>query len=110
LAASEPKLALFVQVFERLHQATSRHLWRDYRVFVSEESVGSSSSGGGGGGSKWSKGLSTLDVSSPTGGKNGQKKRVVHFWSFSPGIALEELRALHVRSIILTSGSLSDLT
>lgn len=37
----------------------------------------------------------------------GTKKRVVNFWAFSPGIAMEDLKRLGVRSILLTSGTIS---
>jgi len=93
LAASEPKLAVFIQLYERVIQANNRNLWQDYKVFVSEEGVTTTS--------KWNH---SGDVFSAKNGKGSQKKRVVNFWSFSPGIALEELKGLHVRSIILTSG------
>lgn len=96
LAASEPKLAIFIQLYERIIQANNRNLWQDYKVFVCEEGLNTSNH------SKWNHGG---DASSAKNGKGNQKKkRVVNFWSFSPGIALEELKGLHVRSIILTSG------
>ena len=38
-----------------------------------------------------------------------RKKRILHFWAFSPGIAMEDLKSLGVRSIILTSGTLSPM-
>jgi regulator of telomere elongation helicase 1 len=37
------------------------------------------------------------------------KKRTINYWAFSPGIAMKELKRLGVRSIILTSGTLSPL-
>jgi hypothetical protein len=37
------------------------------------------------------------------------KKRVLNYWAFTSGIAMEELRQLGIRSIILTSGTLSPL-
>ncbi len=36
--------------------------------------------------------------------------RVLSYWCFSPGHAMEDLKAHGVRSIILTSGTLSPLT
>jgi regulator of telomere elongation helicase 1 len=36
-------------------------------------------------------------------------QRVLSYWCFCPGVAMEQLRALGVRSIILTSGTLSPL-
>lgn len=93
MAASEPKLSVLLQMFERMVQASNRSLWSDYRCYVCEEDLH--------GAAKWGK------LSSPataTSNAKGGKKRVVNFWSFSPGIALEELKSLRVRSIILTSG------
>jgi regulator of telomere elongation helicase 1 len=37
------------------------------------------------------------------------KTRVLNYWAFSPGIAMEDLKMLGVRSIILTSGTLSPM-
>ena len=43
------------------------------------------------------------------GGGGNIKKRVLNFWAFSPGIAMEDLKKLGVRTIILTSGTLSPM-
>jgi len=41
--------------------------------------------------------------------RNQKPTRTVSYWCFAPSIAMEELRALKVRSIIVTSGTLSPL-
>ena len=38
-----------------------------------------------------------------------REPRILSYWCFSPGLAMEQLRALEVRSIILTSGTLTPL-
>lgn len=54
-----------------------------------------------------------VHVSSTTkvAGQNGQAKqgRTISYWCFAPSLAMEELAALKVRSIIVTSGTLSPL-
>ena len=39
----------------------------------------------------------------------GAKKRVLNYWCFSTGLAIEEIKRLGVRSILLTSGTLSPM-
>lgn len=43
--------------------------------------------------------------------KNGKVlvPRVIGFWCFCPGVGFKQIAALHPRSIILTSGTLSPL-
>ena len=94
MALSDPKISTFVQMYERIVQAVNRSLWNDYKCFICEEESGA--------GGKWGKPASPAQMSYT--GKT-HRKRVVNFWSFSPGIALEELKSLRVRSIILTSGA-----
>ena len=94
MALSEPKLTTFVHMYERVIQAVNRSLWNDYKCFICEEESGP--------GGKWAKPTSPAHVNYST---KTSRKRVVNFWSFSPGIALEELKSLRVRSIILTSGT-----
>jgi len=73
---------------------------RSYRVHVSPKnkvrSTGNMQSGGGGGfiGSK--------NLSNTTG-------RILSYWCFAPSLAMNELAGLKVRSIIVTSGTLSPL-
>lgn len=93
MALSEPKLSTFVHMYERVIQAVNRSLWNDYKCFICEEESGP--------GGKWAKPASPAHVNYST---KTSRKRVLNFWSFSPGIALEELKSLRVRSIILTSG------
>ena len=52
-------------------------------------------------------GIWVKDVNGSGGGNT--KKRILNFWAFSPGIAMEELKKLGVRTIILTSGTLSPM-
>jgi len=43
------------------------------------------------------------------GGAPAEAGKVLSYWCFSPGVAVGELRALGVRSIVLTSGTLSPM-
>jgi hypothetical protein len=81
----EPKLSLLAQSFTKVYKGRDMtecmRLAADYSVFIKEDS-----------------------------GKGGGKgKRTINYWCFSPGVAMEELKRLGVRSIILTSGTLSPM-
>ncbi|KAA0156643.1 hypothetical protein FNF29_00754 [Cafeteria roenbergensis] len=41
---------------------------------------------------------------------DGSQDKVLSYWCFSPGVAFGELRALGVRSVVLTSGTLSPMS
>jgi hypothetical protein len=77
----------------------------DYKVFICEEDVPKKGSGFGSSGHKSANGVWVAGGNTPS----SKKKRVLNFWAFSPGIALEDLKKLGVRSIILTSGTLSPM-
>ena len=109
----------------------------DYKVFICEEETvfkkggngngngngyarnnnnNNNNNGAGGGGQRQSYGANRKDgangiwVKETTGSGGGNtKKRILNFWAFSPGIAMEELKKLGVRTIILTSGTLSPM-
>jgi len=93
LHASEPKLNIFAQAFDRIMRSARSNI-EDYKVYISEESTSNKGS---------SKYTNTLDNT------NKQKKRVINFWCFCSGVALQELASLGVRSILLTSGTLSPM-
>jgi hypothetical protein len=111
LSVPEPKLSMLASAFSRVYRG--RTLQEsvassvDYKVFICEEEAKSKDgynqpgSGGpvNGRGGVWTSGGSS--------GSNagGTKKRVLNFWAFSPGIAMEDLKKLGVRSILLTSGT-----
>lgn len=81
----EPKLSLLAQslvkVYKGRDMAECVRLAADYSVFIKEES----------------------------GKVGGKGKRTINYWCFSPGVAMEEMKRLGVRSIILTSGTLSPM-
>eukprot|EP01038_Epipyxis_sp_PR26KG_P008177 gene8177-11062_t len=89
VSISEPKLVLFACAYERVFRSLSSQAI-DYKTFISEE-----------------------DIPPKPGFSNSftrvGKKRIVNFWAFCSGIAMEELKGLGVRSIILTSGTLSPM-
>lgn len=68
----------------------------DYKVYINEEQI--------------RKNTTSFNRSESTGNTTVNKtKRIINYWAFSPGIAMLELKALGVRSIILTSGTLSPM-
>jgi regulator of telomere elongation helicase 1 len=83
-ALQEPKLAFLAQCLGKVYKGRDLNECMqqavDYSVFVREEPA-----------------------------KLGKGKRTVNYWCFSPGVAMEELKRLGVRSILLTSGTLSPM-
>ena len=87
-------MSIFATLLHRLARAYSRNQWSDYTTFIKLEKTTPYAQGIRGG----DKGNFTYGGGSPV------SKRVINFWAFSPGIAMEELKGLGARSIILTSG------
>jgi hypothetical protein len=88
----EPKLQSLVKGLERAFRGQRRlgeamSDLADYRVFVCEQDDKTKSA-----------------KSAVTLGSRLAKARVFNFWAFSPGLALEDLQRLGVRTIIMTSG------
>ena len=92
----EPRLNLLAKSLARLYRGSNRQEClagaADYKLYVCEEDTPSVSANG---------------KINPKGGK---KKRVLNYWCFCPGIAMLELKRLGVRSILLTSGTLSPMS
>jgi hypothetical protein len=102
----ESKLDFLSKVFMRLFRGKTRQECiantQFYRVFIADEVIEANPRRlSGGGGDQYRKTLS--------GSLSGTKKRVINYWCFSSGLALEDLRKLGVRSFILTSGTLSPM-
>jgi regulator of telomere elongation helicase 1 len=95
--ATEPKLNQFASALDRvIRSMRSGH--GDYRLYVCEEKVKSTSY--------------NKDVrigQSLVNSKAATTKRVVNYWCFSTGVALKELTDLGIRSVVLTSGTLSPM-
>ncbi|GBG29891.1 Regulator of telomere elongation helicase 1 [Hondaea fermentalgiana] len=96
-------LEKYVTAFERALAQTSQlppdhQAITYYRTFVREEAI-KSASGQGQGQSNWGRAKAPV-----------RKTRTLNFWCFSPGVALSELQAKSVHSIILTSGTLAPLS
>lgn len=91
----EPKLAHLGQCLAKVYKGRDLNECirqaSDYSVFIKEETIKSS-------------GIGAINNSN-----NGKGKRVINYWCFSPGVAMEELKRLGVRSILLTSGTLSPM-
>jgi hypothetical protein len=111
LTVPEPKLMALASALGRLFRGRSLQesclMVTDYKVFICEEDTG------GGYNQRQSQGQSqgqnqgrtwVRQGSGPGDNRNEKKKRILNFWAFSPGIAMEELKRMGVRSIILTSG------
>ena len=96
-----PKLDHFSVCVKRVFEATSEgHCLaraRSYRVHISPKNTSqynANKQNGGGGG--------FVNSSNSTG-------RTLSYWCFAPSLAMHELASLQVRSIIVTSGTLSPL-
>jgi hypothetical protein len=111
LSVPEPKLCMLASAFSRVYRGRTLQECVassiDYKVFICEEDAkpkdGYNQAGSGSGqvngrGGVWAAG------GNAGGNTGGTKKRVLNFWAFSPGIAMEDLKKLGVRSILLTSG------
>lgn len=102
--APEPKLALFAKAFSKLFRGKTKHACYEntslYKVYLAEEQQQKSNFKGSFQ-NKMSPGVTT--ASPPA------KKRVLNYWCFSTGLAVEEIKGLGVRSIVLTSGTLSPM-
>jgi hypothetical protein len=115
LSVPEPNLVALTGAFSRVFRgrtlSESVTAVADYKVFIcEEENVKKNTYGEKGGHSTPYQLPAGVRVS---GGhysaSNNQKKRVLNFWAFSPGIAMEDLKNLGVRTVILTSGTLSPM-
>ncbi len=91
--APEPRLESFAKalakVFRGRNRAESIANSAYFKVFIAESDSGS--------------GL-RRSMPSPSPGAAGRKKRVVNYWCFCTGVAMEDLKRLGIRSLILTSG------
>lgn len=83
-AIQEPRLSYLAQCFSKIYKGRDMtdcvKQSVDYSVFIRDEAS-----------------------------KLGKGKRTINYWCFSPGVAMEELKRLGVRSILLTSGTLSPM-
>ncbi|RYH21163.1 hypothetical protein EON65_21350 [archaeon] len=93
--APEPKLAAFYTALERiLHTGRQEH--QDFQVYIADEENKKNKNGN----------ITTYYHDAST---RSATRRVVNFMCFSTGVALKELTKLGVRSLILTSGTLSPM-
>jgi len=100
-STSSPKLEKLMRLIEKslADPGNSNGHGEDYKVFIArEEEEGSKRYGGY---------QSYQNSSNQSPGKNN--KWVLNYWGFSPGIALQELKAVGVRQILLASGTLSPM-
>lgn len=92
--ATEPKLVLFTTTFERILKSISSFA-DDFKVYIADEYEN----------------IKSNQNTRTNYSQNNKKvtKRVINFWCFTTGVALTELKSLGVRSILLTSGTLSPI-
>ena len=88
-----PKMTFFMEALMRIFRYSNKiknkaTLSEHYKVFVCYED--------------------TKHQKSHNSNKNTDK-RIINFWCFSPGLAMEEFKEMCVKSIILTSGTLSPM-
>jgi hypothetical protein len=96
---AEPKLIMLAEALQRVFKGSSiidaLEGAKDYKVFICEDLNEPKT--------KQSENIAAFVSGSVI------FKRVLNYWTFSPGIAMEELSRLGIRSILLTSGTLTPL-
>lgn len=96
---TEPKLNLFSSALDRMFRS-SRTDSNDYKAYICEEKEKPKSN-------------QSNDQYGRTYQNNANKpaitKRIINYWCFSTGVALKELVALGIRSVLITSGTLSPM-
>lgn len=95
VSQSIPKLEILGRGLERIFRSASSSA-EEYKVYIFEKPLKP-----GGGNNRYQ--------NDTVYGASSKKKRVINFWCFSTGVALRELTALGVRSVIVTSGTLSPI-
>jgi len=118
----EPKLSSFAQALDRVYRSEMGHFTDDYKVYVCTEEVKSGSN-------HFSSSSSNSSHNNSSGNKNqysnnnhsyhnsnsnrlpfngvGKAKKIINYWCFSTGVAMNELKKLGVKSILLTSGAIN---
>lgn len=101
-----PKLEHFIQCIKRVFGETTEARCmakaKSYRVHISPKEAAATNNpqGGGGGGNGGGGGA---------GNNKAAASRTLSYWCFAPALAMQELSNLKIRSIIVTSGTLSPL-
>ena len=98
ISPPEPKLVMLAKLLSRVFRGKTLQECQlyasDYKIYLVEDNS---------------------YLSNNQNSKNNQKiisskpKRILNFWCFSPGVAMEDLKRLGVRSVIITSGTLSPM-
>jgi regulator of telomere elongation helicase 1 len=94
--AVEPKLQAFTLALDRVIRSLRTGRSEDYRVYIADEVI------------KYNPAGYNQHVTA-TGAPPPRSKRVVNYWCFSTGVAMMELQSLGVKSMLLTSGTLSPM-
>ena len=95
--AVEPKLQGFTLALDRVVRSLRTGNVSDYRVYIADETI------------RYNNNNSYQVSVGTSGAPPPRKKRVLNYWCFSTGVAMSELRVLGVRSMLLTSGTLSPM-
>lgn len=93
----EPKLISFARAMDKVFRAREKKHVNDYKIYICEVEAKKTNTG-----NSFTPGITMRQHHNPS-------IRQINFWAFSPGIAIEELKQLGVRSIIMTSGTLSPM-
>jgi hypothetical protein len=97
LSITEPKLTHFSTSLKRVFRSRVKHensiKLIDYKTFICEADSNKSDN----------------RFNQSTQNRSSKPKRVLNFWAFSSGIAMEELAQLGIRSFLLTSGTMSPM-
>ena len=100
LAAVEPKLNSFAQALDRVLRSYRSGTTGDYKVYINDEAIKVAAP---------TNGNTNTYISAAGGTAAPKKKRVINYWCFSTGVAMSELQRLGVKSLLLTSGTLSPM-
>lgn len=94
----EPKLVMFTQAIERVFRSDIGNYTSDYKVYINEDN-GIKPPGTLGNQPQHTY-LKQIPMKSTI-----KSNKVVNFWCFSTGVAMNELKKIGVKSILLTSGN-----
>ncbi|KAJ1402048.1 hypothetical protein B484DRAFT_405534, partial [Ochromonadaceae sp. CCMP2298] len=102
----EPTLQKFTQALDRVLRSAKAGNCADYKCYVCDEEIKEyrKKDDGTGSGSKAANSYSSLHS-----GVEKRRRRMINYWCFSTGVAMSELQGLGVKSLLLTSGTLSPM-
>ena len=101
----EPKLQAFTLAIDRVVRSIRTGSSIDYRVYITDEVIKQNNTT-----NNTNNGYIQISSNSTTNSNtNKQYKRIINYWCFSTGVAMTELQTLGIKSMLLTSGTLSPM-